>query len=61
MSDKAWEKVGGIVLMVCGWLLGGIGFAEPIPPPWNTVAFLSMFPLIVMGIYLFARKLPAKG
>ncbi|MBH8559803.1 hypothetical protein [Hymenobacter negativus] len=56
MSNKNWERIGGSILVICGWLLGGIGFAEPIPPPWNTVAFLSMFPLIILGIYLFARK-----
>jgi hypothetical protein len=56
MGSKAWERVGGSTLIICGWFLGGIGFAEPIPHPWNTSLFLSMFPLIAMGIYLIVRE-----
>jgi hypothetical protein len=53
---RFWEKIIGAVLIISGWLLGAIGFAEPIGPPWNTVLFNSMFPLIGLGIYLVARK-----
>ena len=56
MNNKVWNKVGGLLLIVCGWLLGGIGFAEPIEHPWNTICFLLMFPLIPFGIYIVARK-----
>ena len=27
---------------VSGWLSNAVGFAEPMPTPWNTVAFLAV-------------------
>ena len=40
----------GILVSILGWICGGIGFAEPIGPPWNTILFLGGFILIPGGL-----------
>ena len=50
------RRIIGILLIIIGWLAGGIGFSEPVGPPWNTLLFLVMFPLIIIGISLLIRK-----
>jgi LPXTG-motif cell wall-anchored protein len=56
VTVKAWERIGGVLLFVTGWALGGLSF-EPIGgQPWNTLFFLGGPPLILGGLYLFLRK-----
>jgi hypothetical protein len=56
MGRTILRKAGGVLLLIGGWLAGGIGFAEPIPNPWNTLLFVSMFPIMGLGLYFLSRK-----
>ncbi|NML64616.1 hypothetical protein HHL22_05295 [Hymenobacter sp. RP-2-7] len=46
----------GILLIFAGWLAGGIGYGEPVGPPWNTILFLAVIPLIISGILLLFKQ-----
>jgi hypothetical protein len=53
---KALERIGGIFLLLTGWLLGAVGYGEPIGPLWSTVLFLAMPVFVFFGFYLVFRK-----
>jgi hypothetical protein len=55
-GPKVWERIGGLLLMLTGWLLGAIGYGEPIGPLWSTVFFLAMPVGVFVGLYLVLRK-----
>jgi hypothetical protein len=56
IGPKVWERIGGVLLMLAGWLLGAIGYGEPIGPLWSTVFFLAMPVGVFGGFYLVLRK-----
>jgi hypothetical protein len=56
IGTKVWERIGGLLLLITGWLLGAIGYGEPIGPLWSTMYFLAMPVCVFVGLYLLLRK-----
>jgi hypothetical protein len=51
---RAIKIIGGILLIISGWLALGIGFT--IKSSYNGIIFYSGFPLIISGILLLTIK-----
>lgn len=51
---RTFKIIGGILLIISGWLALGIGFT--IKSSYNGIIFYSGFPLIILGILLLTIK-----
>jgi hypothetical protein len=52
------RKIGfGIPLIILGWLSLGLGYGSSLGGPlFNTIVFLSGFPLIILGILVLSSR-----
>ncbi len=51
--NKKLKIIGSALLCILGWLMGGIGFAEPLPYGLNTPFFILGILLMPLGFVLF--------
>jgi len=50
------KVIGGILLIISGWLALGIGFTIQCAHPCNTMIFMSGFVCMILGIVLLTMK-----
>lgn len=55
-TKRTLKIIGGILLIISGWLALGIGFTIRCAHPCNTTIFFSGFVLLILGIILLAMK-----
>jgi hypothetical protein len=55
-TKRTLKIIGGILLIILGWLSLGVGFTIKCPHPCSTTIFLGGFVLIIIGIIVLVIK-----